>query len=102
MTNKIFQLIVSAILFISNNSIGQVLKGEVNYWDEDMKMEMPLPAANVYWVNSTVAASANEDGIFKIQLPDSLPARLVVSFVGYQNDTLLIKDASYKKIILKK
>src|SRR6478609_4836871 len=95
--NKIFQNIIlpSLMMGIVHITSAQMLKGEVNYWDEDMKMEMPLPATNVYWLNTTNATTADEAGKFKIQQADSLPAKLVLSFVGYQNDTLLINDASY-------
>jgi outer membrane receptor for ferrienterochelin and colicins len=79
-----------------------LLKGKVVEWDEGMKMEMPLVGANVYWLGTTNAASCDSKGQFSIVLPESLPAKLVVSFVGYKSDTLSITDDSYKKIILKK
>jgi outer membrane receptor for ferrienterochelin and colicins len=93
---------IVAMLFGLNAALAQTLKGTVIYHDKTMGgMEMPLTAANVYWLNTTIAATANEDGEFKIQLPDSLPAKLVISFVGYQNDTITVKDKSPLKVILK-
>src|SRR5436190_1431140 len=79
-----------------------LLKGKVVEWDESMKMEMPLVGANVYWSGTANATSTDANGEFSISLPDVLPAKLVISFVGYQSDTLNITDDSFRKITLKK
>src|SRR2546423_6748154 len=104
MTTKNFikNVLWLSLIGIATTASAQTLKGEVDYWDEPMKMEMPLIGANVYWMNTTIASTTDEDGQFKIQLPDTLPAKLVVSFVGYQNDTLMIKNAGFKTVLLKK
>jgi outer membrane receptor for ferrienterochelin and colicin len=78
------------------------MKGMVVEWDESMKMEMPIVGANVYWRGTTIATSTDAKGEFTLSLPSVLPAQLVTSYVGYQSDTLLITDDSYKKITLKK
>jgi outer membrane receptor for ferrienterochelin and colicins len=78
------------------------LKGKVVEWDEGMKKEMPLVGTNVYWLGTTDAATCNVKGDFSISLPENLPAKLVVSFVGYQSDTITITDNSFRKIVLKK
>jgi outer membrane receptor for ferrienterochelin and colicins len=54
-------------------------------------VDEPLPGANAHWLNTTVAASARENGVFLI---DRTPVSniLVVSFVGYTSDTLLVKE----------
>src|SRR5437868_2449689 len=79
-----------------------LLKGKVMEWDEGMKMEMPLPGANVYWLGTTNAATCDANGEFSITLPGNLPSKLVVSFVGYQSDTFSIADDSFRKVVLKK
>lgn len=83
-------------------SHAQILSGKVMEWDEGMKMEMPIIGANVYWLNTTIGTTTNTEGKFQIPQPAVLPASMIVSFVGYKNDTLRISDNSFRKIILKK
>jgi outer membrane receptor for ferrienterochelin and colicins len=78
------------------------LKGKVAERDESMNMDMPIVGANVYWSGTTNGVVTNSNGDFSIELPATLPAKLVVSFVGYQSDTLTIADNSFRKIVLKK
>lgn len=56
-----------------------------------------IPLANIYWQGTTNAVVADENGNFKINEPESYPSNLVVSFVGYQSDTITFQ--SYKKNI---
>ncbi|MBL4605486.1 MAG: TonB-dependent receptor [Flavobacteriaceae bacterium] len=45
--------------------------------------------ANVYWLNTSIGATTNEEGWFTIPYKSSYQ-KLVVSFVGYKTDTLTI------------
>ncbi|MDR1406276.1 MAG: TonB-dependent receptor [Prevotellaceae bacterium] len=54
----------------------------------------PLPGASVYWHHATLAVAAGDDGQFAIAEPPAYPAHLIASFVGYENDTLLITAAA--------
>ena len=47
--------------------------------------------ANVYWLNSSIGATTNEKGWFTIQYKKSYK-KLVVSYVGYKTDTLIITN----------
>lgn len=47
-----------------------------------------LMGATVYWLNTESGTSTDERGIAYINAPENLPARLVISFVGYKTDTL--------------
>ena len=51
---------------------------------------LPLPGANVHWLGTTQGTVTDHTGRFSISLPARLPAKLVVSYIGYQNDTLSI------------
>lgn len=51
----------------------------------------PLPAANVYWLGTTIGTTTGFEGEFAISAPLNWPARLVASFVGYAPDTLMLK-----------
>ena len=87
--------------FLVQQSSAQTLKGKVVEWDASMKMDMPLAGANVYWLNTTSGVNTDAHGNFNIEVR-SLPHELVISFVGFANDTLPVSDASFKKITLKK
>ncbi len=50
---------------------------------------VPLVGANVYWLGTTTGASTDSLGRFALPVADSV-RRLVVSYVGYQSDTLTI------------
>ena len=53
--------------------------------------EIPLLGANVYWLDTLVGTTADENGFFELKrIQDN--DRLVVSYSGYQADTLSITD----------
>lgn len=60
--------------------------------------QMPIPGANVYWLNTDFGTVTNTDGTFDIVAPTTFPATLVVSFVGYQTDSLELKTFPKKPI----
>lgn len=51
----------------------------------------PIPGANVLWLNTTSGAITSFDGSFSIRKPASTN-RLIVSFTGYDNDTIQVSD----------
>lgn len=98
------KIIITVIIFMVtiNQSHAQSISGKVMEWDESMKMEMPIIGANVYWQNTTTGTTSDPGGNFAIPVPPSFPASLIVSFVGYRNDTLRISKVSFQKVLLKK
>ena len=52
----------------------------------------PLTGANVVVINTTTGDVTDIDGNFAIEVP-SLPTRLVVSYVGFANDTIEVTNA---------
>ena len=52
---------------------------------------VPLVGASVYWLGTTIGASTDSVGRFALPIIDS-SRRLVISYVGYQSDTLTITD----------
>lgn len=51
----------------------------------------PLIGANIYWANTSDGVSTDADGNFSIPYRSS--HRLVVSYTGYQSDTLTVNDS---------
>lgn len=52
----------------------------------------PIIGANILWINGSTGTITNEEGHFSIDLPKNNERRLIVSFIGYQNDTILVTD----------
>ena len=62
--------------------------------------EMPVVGANVYWIDNSGGTISNIDGEFKLENSKN-NSLFIISYVGYQNDTLEVGN-SFSKIILKK
>lgn len=94
---------VGFFLFCTHaNSNGQeLLHGSVMAWDDNKKSEYLLPGANVYWESALTPTTTDKNGKFEIPLPESLPAKLIVSYVGFKSDTTLVSKIKEMKIILK-
>jgi len=72
---------------------GQItLKGEL--YDATLGQQQTLFGANVFHPQSQSGTITDEKGVFSLEV-SKLPARLVVSYVGYKSDTLKINDASF-------
>ncbi len=56
----------------------------------------PIPGANLVWLNTSSGASTDINGEFKIDRP-SKADKLVVSFIGYNTDTISV--SSYQEYI---
>src|SRR5580704_12425061 len=63
-------------------------------------LEEPIPGANVYWLSTRLGTTTRANGIFLINREEG-KTKLVISFVGYHPDTVLITDQPYIKVELK-
>jgi len=91
--------LVATALACPLSSFAQKLLGLVVEKDPKGK-EQPLPGANVRWLGTTQGTTTGENGVFLI---DRIPAnnRLIISFVGYVSDTVLVTDQTNIKVELK-
>ncbi len=101
---KYYPIIYLIAMFLSSQQImaqaPAILKGRVYEYDQEKKLS-PLAFANIYWLESRKGTSTNDKGEFSLEKTEVMPARLVISFVGYKNDTILIsKEKEEIKIIL--
>ncbi len=62
---------------------------------------LPLPGATVTWAGTTSGTLTNNSGYFSLKLIETLPALLVISYVGFQPDTVEIKQPGSIKVTLK-
>jgi len=95
MQNKTIILLVFSILSIAVNA-QKSIKGHI-YEITENKNKESIPLASVYWEGTTIGVAADIDGNFEIIEPVQYPSNLVVSFIGYQSDTIIFN--SYKKTI---
>ncbi|MCB9016638.1 MAG: TonB-dependent receptor [Lentimicrobiaceae bacterium] len=93
-----------ALLLCGLNQIfaQQTLKGKVRESDANGKL-VPLPYANIHWLGTQLGTVADDDGRFSLKKPEAAQPKLVVSFVGYLNDTILIpgNQSSIEVVLLK-
>lgn len=71
-------------------SFAQSLTGTVFELDNEKK-KSPMTGVNLHWSGTMVAVSTDKEGHFKIQRQSSNDTLLVVSFVGYKTDTMVVK-----------
>ncbi len=86
--HKTIIFIISVLSALAANA--QSLSGVV----KDGESDELIPGANVYWSATTIGTSTDDKGRFQIDAPPSFPHSLVISFVGYTNDTIPIADLS--------
>lgn len=79
---------LSMLLWLATGSVCAQVKGVV----KDNSGE-PVVAANVFWANTTNGVTTDADGNFSIKKPASA-RKLVVSFIGYENDTTVVKKSN--------
>ncbi|MEN8224215.1 MAG: TonB-dependent receptor [Bacteroidota bacterium] len=93
---KIILTVLYAGLFLASYSQHH-LDGIVYHFEEHQDDEHgheahqhkePLPGANVYWAGSTNGTSTNGDGAFHLDFPEQDDPVLVVSYIGYKNDSI--------------
>ena len=96
-----FRYLTGLILFFISTPIwAQRVSGFVYEQEKDYKKPKPLTGANVYWAGTTHATSTDTSGKFSIpRIVQS--SKLVISYVGFHNDTIKIGSESELQIVLK-
>lgn len=62
-------------------------------------LDEPLPGATVFWLGTTAGTKTVENGVFMIERVEGSD-RLVISFVGFRADTVLITNQASIKVTL--
>jgi outer membrane receptor protein involved in Fe transport len=93
------------LILLVKSSFSQKISGKVyeEITVESKNQKEYLPGANVYWQNVSGGSVTDVDGQFEIDAPASYPATLIISYVGYQSDSVVIKKQETNlKIALKR
>lgn len=93
---KLFSLIICYFLLVTL-SAQDMLKGIV--LENSTMEELPLPGANVYWLNSTIGTITQDDGTFSLPYKFSYN-KLVISYVGFKTDTITVTSNTYIRQVL--
>lgn len=88
-------LIISGLCFVFNAK-AQTISGRVQALDKGK--QTPLFGANVYWVGPLKPTTTDVAGQFTIDTV-STTNQLIVSYVGYQTDTLTIADLTTPVVV---
>lgn len=59
----------------------------------------PLSGASIVWLNSGIGTSTDSSGVFSIKHTGT-DSRLIISYAGYQPDTIAVNNAKELKIVL--
>ena len=87
-------LTIPALVFSQQKVSGSILELQNN-------KEVPLPFANVFWLDSQVGTVTDIDGNFSIEY-SSEHTKLVISYVGYTTDTISVTNSNtFVKHVLK-
>src|SRR6056297_1901591 len=94
---KYFILFVLLLAMMASPLVAQEqVSGIVVESSESGKNPRPITGANVYWAESGGGTVSDSKGEFSLPLPEALPAQLIVSFVGFQRDTLEVSGPTDK------
>lgn len=101
---KIITILFLLVVVLSSQA--QTLKGKVfgqsGTPDKSGQAEKEiLPMASAHWLGTTIGVSANKNGVFEIKTDSITDKRLVISFVGYESDTIKITNQTYITVTLK-
>ncbi|MBN1597015.1 MAG: carboxypeptidase-like regulatory domain-containing protein [Bacteroidales bacterium] len=78
---------------------GEYIEGKVSEATESNDGS-PLIGANIYWLNTSIGATTGINGDFRLKKISSTSI-LVISFVGYQNDTIDVNGKDHVNVQLK-
>ncbi|GEQ85404.1 TonB-dependent receptor [Patiriisocius marinistellae] len=93
MKKLIYILLIVPFLGISQEKVEGVILGM------DGNIERPLPSVNVYWLDAGVGTVTDFDGLFSLPYKAEY-STLVISYVGYETDTLTIAGPKKMRHVL--
>lgn len=93
------QLLIAFFLLINASVFAQTtVKGLVLETNEKGEF-LPLVGATVHWLGTTVGAVSDTNGVFQVKTSE-LSNKLIISFIGYKADTILVKNPDLIRVVL--
>lgn len=86
MRRRIFALVYTVFVFSA------ILQAQVHGFVRD-NAGLPLPGANLTWMRTNLGVTSDDKGFFSINKPSNSDL-LVISFIGYDNDTIQVTDSN--------
>ena len=80
-------IIMITVFLLINTGLAQTLKGTV-YETDEYQNKIPLVGTNVYWEGTQNGTTTNDNGRFVLEKIESDHPHLIVSYIGYQPDTI--------------
>ncbi|MCX8106394.1 MAG: carboxypeptidase-like regulatory domain-containing protein, partial [Ignavibacterium album] len=96
-------IFIISIVFFMVNSNAQIMKGFV-YELNDKNEKVPLAGTNIFWLGTQIGTTSDLNGFFELSKPKTKQdegLKLIVSYIGYQPDTLDIdNDTDSLEVVL--
>ena len=80
------------LIICSESNAQNYLKGKILVSENNI--DTPLEGVNIYWQDSSVGTITNDKGDFNIELVEKKD-KLIISYVGYNTDIIIIVDQKY-------
>lgn len=81
--------------------VAQAQSIEGHVWETAENGTQPVFGANVFWLNTTMGTTTDANGYFSIEA-HSEQTKLVISYIGFSNDTVEAKPGSKLDVVLNK
>ncbi len=95
----LFLLLAVMVIYSKAQNEKREIHGTVYEFDKN-GIEIPIPGVNIYWAGTQSGTTTDTNGYFTLGIFDLTAPKLVVSFVGYKNDTISINHQEHLKITL--
>lgn len=87
-------------LLVIDGGTAQTLTGTV-YENDEKQNKIPLIGANIFWEGTQLGTTTNADGVFILDKIESDHPHLIISYIGYQPDTIDVpQDLDSIEIVL--
>lgn len=96
---KYFGLLIATIISVSQTMAQQKMRGMVMESNTNGK-HVGLSGANVYWLDSPIGTITDQQGFFSIPYSKEYN-KLIISYVGFETDTLTIDEPKMVHHLLK-
>jgi outer membrane receptor for ferrienterochelin and colicins len=96
LTMKKYLLVLALLQFMfSEGTYAQQISGQIRGEEStgNKNQILPLINANLYWLETSKGTVTDFNGTFSLPIPEKgLPAKLIISYVGYKTDTIVVSN----------